>query len=66
MYAPGMLDIIKSSEYNKIAWSTRAMDIHSQLVLNINKVSKGSQLKTDEIEELFQHYLTGQKKGKKQ
>lgn len=65
MYAPGMLDIIKSSEYNKIAWSTRAMDIHSQLVLNINKVSKGSQLKTDEIEELFQHYLTGQKKGKK-
>ncbi len=65
MYAPGMLDIIKSSEYNKIAWSTRAMDIHSQLVLNINKVAKGSQLKTDEIEELFQHYLTGQKKGKK-
>ena len=65
MYAPGMLDIIKEADYNKIAWSTRAMDIHSQLVLNINKVAKGSQLKTDEIEDLFQYYLTGQKRGKK-
>jgi len=65
MYAPGMLDIIKKSEYDKIAWSARAMDIHSKLVTSIKKVSQEGKYTEDQIEDLFQHYLTGQKKNKK-
>ena len=65
MYASGMLDIIKSSEYNKIAWSSRAMDIHSKLVNSIKKASKTGTLNENQIEDLFQYYLTGQKKNKK-
>tara|TARA_R110001592_G_scaffold156927_2_gene387695 strand:+ start:2574 stop:7163 length:4590 start_codon:yes stop_codon:yes gene_type:complete len=66
MYAPGTLDIIKKSEYNKIAWSRRAMDIHSKLYLNIQKATKKrGGLKQEEIEDLLGLYLTeGKKNGK--
>ena len=41
------------------------MDIHSKLVNSIKKASKTGTLNENQIEDLFQYYLTGQKKNKK-
>jgi len=59
MYSEKMFNMLKSSEYNKIAWSKRAMDIHSKLVTGIKKAAQNSNIKKEDIEKVLQQYLTG-------
>lgn len=59
MYSEKMFNMLKSSEYNKIAWSKRAMDIHSKLVTGIKKAAQDSNIKKEDIEKVLQQYLTG-------
>jgi len=59
MYSEKMFNMLKSSEYNKVAWSKRAMDIHSKLVTGIKKAAQNSNIKKEDIEKILQEYLTG-------
>tara|TARA_Y100000004_G_scaffold67291_2_gene75396 strand:- start:473 stop:4882 length:4410 start_codon:yes stop_codon:yes gene_type:complete len=65
MYAPGTLNIIKKSEYNKIAWSDRAIDIHAKLTSTMNDIAKQGKYTVDELEDLFGYYLSQTKKDGK-
>ena len=58
MYSEEMFNMLKSSEYNKIAWSKRAMDIHSKLVVGIKKAAQDANIKTTDVENMLQNYLT--------
>ncbi len=66
MNSPEMHKIIKSGEYDRIGWSQRAMDLHSNLIVTMKEAAKDSKVKFADIEEDFGHFMVGSlKNGKK-
>jgi len=61
MYSDEMFKMLKSADYNKIAWSKRASEIHAKLVTSISKAAKTSKFSEKEIDERLFDYLKGEK-----
>jgi hypothetical protein len=53
--------MLKSADYNKIAWSKRASEIHAKLVTSISKAAKTSKFSKKEIDDILNKYFTGEK-----
>ena len=63
-FTPEMLNIIKSSEYNSIAWSDRAAHLHANLILTMKKASKDNNISSQDMEDMLGSYLTKEKDSK--
>jgi hypothetical protein len=61
MYSDEMFKMLKSADYNKIAWSKRASEIHAKLVTSISKAAKTSKFSEKEIDDILNQYLKGKK-----
>ena len=61
MYSDEMFKMLKSADYNKIAWSKRASEIHAKLVTSISKAAKTSKFSEKEIDDILNKYFTGEK-----
>ena len=61
MYSDEMFKMLKSADYNKIAWSKRASEIHAKLVTSIGKAAKTSKFSEKEIDDILNKYFTGEK-----
>jgi hypothetical protein len=61
MYSDEMFKMLKSADYNKIAWSKRASEIHAKLVTSIAKAVKTSKFSEKEIDDILNQYLKGKK-----
>ena len=61
MYSDEMFKMLKSADYNKIAWSKRASEIHAKLVTSIAKAAKTSKFSEKEIDDILNQYLKGKK-----
>ncbi len=61
MYSNEMFKMLKSADYNKIAWSKRASEIHAKLVTSISKAAKTSKFSEKEIDDILNQYFKGKK-----
>lgn len=61
MYSDEMFKMLKSADYNKIAWSKRASEIHAKLVTSISKAAKTSKFSEKEIDDILNQYFKGKK-----
>jgi len=61
VYSKEMFKMLKSADYNKIAWSKRASELHAKLVTSISKAAKNSKFSEKEIDDILFNYLTGKK-----
>ena len=61
MYSDEMFKMLKSADYNKIAWSKRASEIHAKLVTSVAKAAKTSKFSEKEIDDILNQYFKGKK-----